>query len=413
MTKYCPKFLFLPVFLMLQVWGLAQTSPQAFYLTWTEDPSQSMVVDWHMDILEQDTLWIREKGRTKWAALQSDVLLFPYSDRFVHRVSLIRLKPARDYEIKFGQDERVYFFRTMPKNLKNESVRIAIGGDSMHQKEWFEKTNRVVAGLDPDFVIIGGDMAYENGLPENLNRIYDWFDAYSKTLVTGEGRILPCLVAVGNHEVVGGTYMRHEGYTQTDEFRARIAPYFYGLFAFPGQPGYKVLDFGNYLSLVILDTEHTNPIPGVQAEWLEKTLSDREKVPYKIPIYHVPGYPSVRNYDDPVQTLVRDTWTPIFERHGVQLAFENHDHAYKRTFPIREKQLSDEGIIYIGDGSWGVGPRDIHPVDSTWYLDLAQKIRAFTLLTLDRDGYQVQSYDEEGNLIDSLPIKRLVGKVED
>lgn len=393
--------------------AFGQNEPLAFYLTWTDDPSHSMVVDWHLERLEPDTLFIREKGKTKWSSLESDVLPYPFSTRYVHRISVQGLKPAREYEIKFGNSERVYFFRTMPKNLKNTALKIAIGGDSMHQKEWLEKTNGVVSGLDPDFVIIGGDMAYENGVAENVGRIYDWFDAYSKTLVTAEGRILPCLVAAGNHEVVRGYHSAHQGYVQNNEFRNRIAPYFYGLFAFPGQPGYNVLDFGDYLSLIILDTEHSNPILGAQTDWLKSTLAARQDVAFKLPIYHVPAYPSVRAYGDKVQTLVRETWTPIFEQHGVQLAFENHDHAYKRTFPIKNMQVAEGGIVYVGDGSWGVTPRDIHPVDSTWYLQVAQKIRAFTLLTLEDGAYRIASYDEDGNVIDQFGDKIWPRKKED
>lgn len=381
----------------------SQSEPYAFYLTWQEDPTTSMTIDWHSDDKEPASLEIRRKGTIDWASMESDVLPYPFSDRTVHRVSLEMLRANTAYEIKFPGSNDLYYFRTMPENIDEQPIKIAIGGDSMHEKAWLEKTNRIVASYDPDFIIIGGDMAYENGLEKNLNRIYDFFDSYMNTLVTADGRILPCIVAIGNHEVVGGYHSRNEGYEQTSSFRSRIAPYFYSLFPFPGQPGYNVLDFGSYLSLVILDTEHSNPIAGVQTQWLEKIMEERKHVLHTIPIYHVPAYPSVREFDGKTQTLVRDYWVPIFEKHDVRLAFENHDHAYKRTFPIRNGKKDQSGIVYIGDGSWGTAPREIHDVASTWYLKKAQSVNAFTLLTVEGRQFSLISLDFDGNVIDSFP----------
>lgn len=393
--------------------AISQNSPHAFYLTWTEDPTTSIDVDWHTDDTEPLQLNFRRKGNEEWRSFESKVLPFPFSERKVHRVAVRGLQPATEYEVSFDGGTTLYYFRTMPDDLGKNSIKIAIGGDSMHQKNWFEKTNRVVTSYEPDFVIIGGDMAYENGIANNIQRIYDWFDAYSTTLVTDDGRILPCVVAIGNHEVVEGYHRNHPGYKQNNDFRRRIAPYFYGLFAFPGQPGYNVLDFGKYLSLIILDTEHSNPIQGDQTKWLNKTFKDRKDVLHKIPIYHVPGFPSVRNYEDKVQTLVREEWTPIFEKNGVKLAFENHDHAYKRTFPIKGMEIDQSGIIYVGDGSWGVAPRDIHEVEETWYLRKAQSVRAFTLLTLEGSHFSFISVDEDGNVIDTFPENPMVSSIED
>ena len=411
MMKYLSRVLVL-VFLILGHIALGQGGPHAFYLTWMEDPTSTITIDWHSNEMEFETLKFRKKGSEKWMDFESTVLPYPFSDRLVHRVGIQGLEAETAYEIQFNGLDSIFYFRTLPSTLNETSLKIAIGGDSMHQKEWLETTNRIAASYEPDFVIIGGDMAYENGLAENLPRIYDWIDAYTKTLVTEENRILPCIVAIGNHEVVGGYYNKYEGYEQTDEYRYRLAPYFYSLFAFPGQPGYNVLDIGNYLSLIILDTEHSNPVLGEQTKWLEKTLEERKEVLHKIPIYHVPAYPSVRDYEGFTQSLVRENWPPIFEANGVRIAFENHDHAYKRTFPLKNMQLDQAGIVYVGDGAWGVEPRDIHSVFDTWYLKKAQKTRAFTILTLEGREFSLISIDGEGRVIDSFPESPLLMKMD-
>ena len=97
---------------------------------------------------------------------------------------------------------------------------------------------------------------------------------------------------------------------------------------------------------------------------------------------------------------------------GVKLAFENHDHAYKRTFPIKNNKIDREGIVYIGDGSWGTRPREVHKLEETWYLQKAQSIRAFTLVTLQGSYFNILSIDEDGNLIDSYPQNPLQEKMD-
>jgi len=41
------------------------------------------------------------------------------------------------------------------------------------------------------------------------------------------------------------------------------------LFAFPGHPAFGVLDFEGYLSRLVLDSDQTNPVEGVETAWLE------------------------------------------------------------------------------------------------------------------------------------------------
>src|SRR5947209_12282229 len=73
------------------------------------------------------------------------------------------------------------------------------------------------------------------------------------------------------------------------------APFFYALFdgLYP-ETGYAALDFGDYLSLILLDTGHTTAIAGDQADWLEKALKARAGRPHVLVVNHVPAYPAYR-----------------------------------------------------------------------------------------------------------------------
>jgi len=47
-------------------------------------------------------------------------------------------------------------------------------------------------------------------------------------------------------------------------------------------------------------------------------------------------------------------FAPLFDAHGVHLAFENHVHAFKRTVPLRGHRPSANGTAYLGDGRAGL-----------------------------------------------------------
>ncbi|MFZ4778814.1 MAG: metallophosphoesterase, partial [Terrimicrobiaceae bacterium] len=413
-------FIVLLFFPALHATCAGAAEPAGFFLTWKNDPCHSMVVDWHVeDGAPQPGLQYRQQGSGPWTSTAGEEKPYPFAKRKLFRKELSGLDADTAYEFRFGPDGRILQFQTLPEKL-TRPVRFAIGGDTRHKPEWLEKTNRAALAKNPDFVVLGGDLAYENGESGNVQNVIEWFEACNKTLVTPEGRVLPVIVAIGNHEVRGGfvtgepadSLRKSSPGMDADSFRAALAPYFYGLFACPGQPGYRVLDFGDYMSFVLLDSNHTNPIKGPQTDWLAETLSQRKNRPNVFPVYHVPAYPSVRPYEEPVSILVRETWVPLFEKYGVRLAFENHDHAYKRTKPLREGKVDGSGIVFLGDGAWGVETREPHPADTTWFLEKSAKARHFILVTLEENSRSLEVFDENGVRIDTLPASGPAAKTE-
>jgi len=386
--------------------------PACLILTWQRDPTTTMTIDWHTaapdaDLASAPRAMLRYKradgDSNDWNEANGESHPFPFSDRMIHRVELTSLTPSADYHFKLEGFDRRYSFRTMPAEL-TEPLVFATGGDVRHRQQWMERTNTIAMQHDPQFIVWGGDLAYANGRKENLDRWMEWCDAVMNTLITDDGRVIPIIVGIGNHEVDGGYYFRADRYEDSDAGRARIAPYFYSLFAFPGQPGYGVLDFGNYLSIVLLDTDHANPIEGRQTRWLQSALAHRRHVSHVIPVYHVPAYPSHRPYDGRVPSNVRTHFIPLFEQHHVRIAFANHDHAYKRTHPIRNGRISPDGIVYVGDGAWGVSTRSGDSRDE-WYIDQFASVRHAIIVTLRGEEQHLLMVNEHGDIIDEYSGK--------
>ncbi|MCH8508279.1 MAG: metallophosphoesterase family protein [Phycisphaerales bacterium] len=388
----------------------AEVPPRAMYLTWRRDPTTTMVVQWHGEPGDaMPSLAYRARGAESWRTARPEVQPMAYTGRPVYTAELTGLEPGSKHEFRIvhaGDRGRsgVYLFRTMPAEAERP-IRLAIGGDVRHRQSWMERTNRQAVRFDPDLIVWGGDLAYADGREDRLDRWDEFFEACMNTLVTESGRVVPIVVGIGNHEVLGGYYWGsqrgREAYEDTDAFRESIAPYFYSMFAFPGHPGYGVLDFGSYLSLFLLDTDHSGPVEGTQTEWLAERLAERAgRFTHVIPVYHVPAYPSVRSFTGGTTTRVREHWSPLFEKHGVRVAFENHDHAYKRTVPIRAGEPHEGGVVYIGDGAWGVGVRAVHDAAETWYLERSASERHLILLTIAGEHLDLKVINEDGGLID-------------
>ncbi len=382
-------------------------APLGLLLTWQRDPLTTMTIDWHTGSnTTAQELRYRRVGAAEWLEGPSpDRSPFPHvEETFIHRIELTDLEPGTEYEFRLAEGGRTYRFRTMPADLRSP-VRFASGGDVRHEREMMERMNRVVVPYDPDFILWAGDLAYADGIPERAYRWVDFLDVMMRSLVTSEGRAIPVLAAPGNHEVRGGFHRNSEAYAPGPEWQREFAPYYFALFAFPGHPGYGVMDFADYLSILLLDTDHTGPIEGAQTEWLRSTLEARTEVPHVFPAYHVPAYPSVRNPQGGVSTRVRELWTPLFDEFGVRVAFEAHDHTFKRTHPIRGGAVHPAGVVYMGDGAWGVRNRVIgasHP-EPAWYLDRALTDRHFSLVTLHGPHLHILTVNEDGRVIDEYP----------
>jgi hypothetical protein len=192
------------------------------------------------------------------------------------------------------------------------------------------------------------------------------------------------LIAPGNHDIAPDCYK-----------------VFFDLFNFEENQIYRALDFGSYLSLVFLDTGHFQPIEKRQTLWLDKALQDRQEFLYCFPIYHIGAYPSFYSSERSSSVKIRRNWVPLFEKYHLPIAFEHDCHNYKRTFPILKGKIDQEGVTYIGGGSWGVPPRR---AKNNWYIDQKAKINSVIIVDLSKQTAELEAIDLFGNVIDEISI---------
>lgn len=387
-------FRYLLIYFLSGLFYLEATQPLALYLTWQQDPTQTMTIVWLTPLNEVSSeLQFRlDNDPSHWITVQGSSKPFPYNYPCrIHQATLTQLSPNSRYRFRLEPEGSEHAFCTLPNTLQ-EPLTFIEGGDCYHDKlASLEEMNRMAAAHNPAFVILGGDLAYAAGKgkssKDHIPRWIEFLQAWTKTMVTSDGRLIPLLVAIGNHDVNG-----------RDNQTAEQALVFHHLFPLPeGKTNYQLM-IGDYLSLIALDTGHTQPIVQ-QAEWLNEALSRTPSSAYRFVFYHVPAYPSVRSFNNSTSRTIRSAWVPIFDRHLVDLVFEHHDHAYKRTHPLVNNRMQIDGVLYVGDGAWGAKPRS---TKRAWYLIKTAVSRNCLVVSLLPKAVQIKAVTPQGQILDTF-----------
>lgn len=366
--------------------------PDTLFLTWQRDPTTTMTVQWVGTRGQTaDPQIYYSAGKDGLVQIQPTTAKpYPQTDFKVFRAELTGLTPGTDYQFRIGKHSPTYRFRTMPAKA-TDTIHFVSGGDCGVNGHTVAN-NIQAARQDPMFALIGGDLGYDNGRSVEISLAF--VRNYSKQMRGRDDRLIPMLACIGNHEVDGG-------YNQPRE----KAPFFYALFdgLYP-EKGFATLDFGKYLSLVLLDTGHTSPIGGEQADWLEKVLQARAEHPNVFVANHVPSYPSFRrmegvNGKEGTGESSRKHWVPLFQKYRVPVVLEHHDHTFKRTKPLIDGLSHDNGVLYLGDGSWG-RLRTPHESEELPYLAASSRDYQLSLHRIQGKERFHLALDEFGRVMD-------------
>jgi hypothetical protein len=376
-------------------------NPRGLFLTWQRDPTTTMTVQWvgEKEDGAKRPIWYSKKGTQMWRKKDHVPRPYPDSDSWIFRTELSGLEPGTDYLFRVGTDSAEERFRTMPAKDTN-TLQFVSGGDSGTGPA-ARATNHLASVQSPQFVVLGGDLAYENG--KDGDAFLKFLDNYSRDVRDDKRRLIPMLACIGNHEVDGGY----------EKPRCK-APFFYSMFdGLFRDTSYAALDFGQYMSLVLLDTNHTSPIGGEQAAWLDKALKQRQDCPNLLVFNHVPAYPSHRDYtgegaEEGTGAQNRIHWVPLFERYRVDAVFEHHDHTYKRTHRLLDGRPNKKGILYLGDGSWGKIRRP-EKLETKPYLAVAHESYHLSVHRIEGDQRFHVALSDSGRIVDVCTSTKQAG----
>ena len=313
----------------------------------------------------------------------------------MHRVVAAELEKLQadavtTFRVTSGGKARDYRFRTPPATER--PITFVTGGDVYQSRGPMDRMNRRAGMEDPLFALIGGDLAYANDVsPE---RWFDYIDSWVAQARTPDGRLIPKIVAIGNHETLGA------GYHPNDAPGPEAASLFYSLFEFPnGANATHAVDFGSWISFVMLDSGHTRSI-AAQKDWLARALEARRAVPSLFVAYHRPAW-GCGPKDDAME--IRRDWCPLFEQHRVSAVFEYDHHVFCRSHPVRNGAVDHAaGIPYLGSGAWSVSARkiDAGKLSKRPWVAASGSVNHLYRIETGTDGFTAIAKDIDGKVID-------------
>jgi hypothetical protein len=370
----------------------------SLFLTWRQDPTTTAVVQWVGYPGAAPTIRHGRALAFDWdGATPTTTRPFGDSPWVVYRAELTGLTPGTEYLFRVDGHSRVFRFRTMPAKA-TDTFTFVSGGDCGVNAHAVAN-NVLAAKQEPYFALIGGDLGYDNGT--SARTALGFLQNYSRHMVDPQGRLIPMVTCLGNHEVKGGFGAKTRA----------AATYYFPLFdcLYP-ETSYAALDFGDYLSVVLLDSGHVSPIAGAQTDWLRSALVERQDRPHLLVANHVPAYPSFRTPGGVggigglaavlgTGEANRKHWCPLFERHGVDAVLEHHDHTFKRTHPLIDGRPDKYGVPYLGDGSWGQLRAPASP-EKRPYLATVGRAYHMTVHRLEGDRRFHVALEESGRVAD-------------
>lgn len=396
--KKCIQFLV--VLVLATSCAHAETqAPNGVYLTWRDDPRTTMIINWitsHTD--DDDIVEYRETSCQTCAFKRvngTHQRLNVNDDYQVHRLTLTNLRANTSYSFRLNiQPREVYTFQTMSEDLSNPT-RFILGGDVFSDSldeigdrdRLYAEMNRLAASYDPFCVFLGGDLSYAGNTKSEFNYWLRFFEIWWKSMRGSNNRLIPMVTALGNHEL-------------EDADRDEVDKLLYFDFFPPvNRKGYYKLNFGSTMSILMLDTGNVNKIGGVQTTWLDANLRAEKNRDHLFAIYHHPAYPSIGSFTGSQAKDIRKNWSPLFEKYGLDAAFENHSHHYKRTYPLKRERRANDGIVYVGDGAWGVHPR-ISNGQNNRFFEKSASARHFILLELHNKRRHFRAISSDNEVID-------------
>ncbi|MFB3893044.1 MAG: metallophosphoesterase [Phycisphaerae bacterium] len=239
-------------------------------------------------------------------------------------------------------------------------------GDSRTNGAIHAKVARQFARLNPAFVLHSGDYVLSGPYWQNWKEMF--FDPTRKVFDR-----IPLWPARGNHEGRGPEFLQN--------------------FATPQGKCWYSFNYGqaHFICLDMYDDPE-------MFDWCRQDL-EQCKARWKIAFFHAPIY----NINDHASAARRDTYLPLFRKHGVDLVIAGHSHLYERFYPLRPSYDQDsKPITHIVSGGGGAPGRG--ELLSDPYLAASAERPHFLAITVDGDKLTCRAIDADGKVFDSLAM---------
>jgi 3',5'-cyclic AMP phosphodiesterase CpdA len=403
-------------------WSKPDHHPDHIVLNLTEDPSTSMSVSWRTDTTIRD-------GMAEIAVATPAPKFWRYASSYeahtetldthgviqaggvsnFHTVTFNGLLPDTLYAYRVGDGtywSEWFQFRTASQEEKPFSF-LYVGDAQNYILELWARLIREGFRKAPDagFILHAGDLV-NNAHSEQ--QWHEWFAAggFIHSMV-------PSIATPGNHEYQPRT--AEEAGENIRSLSVQWRPQFN--LPLNGVSGFEeTVYYADYQDTRIISL-NSNRAPEEQIPWLEEVLSSNPRK-WSIVSFHHPLYSASERRDNPE---LRDAWKPLFDKYGVDLVLQGHDHSYARgrTRPLGENVVDGlntrdyAGTVYVVSVSGGkmykLEPTGWDAFEEAEQERTAENTQLFQVITIDGDTLSYESYTATGDLYDAFDLLKSPG----
>lgn len=380
--------------------------PDRVVLTWAGDPATTQAVTWRTATTVAnpvaqiaaaeggpgfDPTWGRanfNKGKVRTVPARSQPLTTTINEALYHSVNFDGLTPKTKYAYRVGDGANwSEWFHFETASDRPEPFGFVYFGDAQNglKSLW----SRVARGAYSDmpkakFIIHAGDLVNSG---RNDAEWGEWHTAAG--WING---MVPNVPTPGNHEYAG---------------KGGLTPHWRPQFALPehGPPGLEESCYFLDIQGVRVVSLNSNEKVAEQVPWLEDVLANNPNR-WTVVTFHHPIYSTAKGRDN---TRVREAWRPVFDRFGVDLVLQGHDHTYGRTGLMREDnlltgaQLRDRGTVYAVSVS---GAKMYRLGDNLKMNSTAEDTQLYQLITIDGDRLRYEARTAVGKVHDAFELRK-------
>jgi len=382
--------------------------PDRIVLTFPGDPATSLAVSWRTDpSLTQAVAEITVAHDTPGlhlTAWQVEARTIPLEREngpaHHHQVVFTGLEPNTLYAYRVqGGGTWSEWFQVRTASAGAEPFSFLYFGDAQNavKSHWSRTVRQAFANLPTArFMLHAGDLVNQGSTGVWDDEWGEWFDAGG--WLNG---MLPSIASPGNHEYVvleGGTTR-----VLTPAWNAHFSMPTHGPTGLEGSVYHVDYQGVRFISLNSYEALENEGSAALQARWLEPLLRDNPH-PWTIVTYHHPMFSVSQGRDNP---LLREHWKPLFDRYGVDLALQGHDHTYGRQHENvtegTQAYEGDAGTMYVVSVS---GPKMYYVSDAAEQsmTRLAEDTQLYQLIHLNGDTLRFESRTVTGELYDAFDL---------
>lgn len=381
--------------------------PDRIILTWSDDPATTQSVTWRTDVsVKKAFAEIAPAEGSPDFRLETDsvvavteLLVTNTNAAHFHSATFTGLEPGKKYAYRVGQgDHWSEWFHFETAYDKEKPLSFIYFGDAQNEIKsmWSRCIRDAYSKLpDIDFMIHAGDLINTANDDEDWG---EWF--YAGGWIYG---MKPSIATPGNHE-----YAR----IREDDDKRALTQHWRASFSLP-ENGPRDLaetvyytDYQNvrFISLNTMAMYADSTTIPLQTGWLEEVLKDNPNR-WTIVTHHHPVYSTANDRDNPA---VRNAFQPLYEKYGVDMVLQGHDHSYGRGHNLKYGEMHyDKGPVYVVSVS---GPKMYKLSFDEWMERVASNLQLYQIIQIDGKRLQYQAFTATGELYDSFQlIKRKSG----